>query len=463
MAGVDEPLVTASVPVGDKVLIARVRSSYRGLAAEAAGTAGLNVATVALNFAITVVLSRLLGAGAYGAYAFGLAWAVVLSVPANLGLPPLVVRSIAAYEARSDWGLLRGLLRRSNQAVLGVSAAIAAGAAIVGIVLVHDDRLLRPFLVGLLLVPLTALTSLRQAAMQGFRRVVIGRTPETVIAPLVFLASLGIVGLAARSSLTPSIALALNAAAALLALAAGAWLLHRTLPQGVRAARASYETREWVRRGMPLLLLSCVLAVNAQVGVIAVGALHGPAEAGVYSVASRAANLISFLLLATSYPLMPLVARLYAANDLARLQAVATQAVRVLVICSIPVALLLALFASPILSLFGTGFGGGATALRICSIGELVNVTTGFAGTILVMTGHEKRLAKGAAGGAVANVVLSFVLAPFWGASGAAVGLVAGMTFSNAYLALYCWRDVRIVAPLFSLRRLFGFGSGGAG
>jgi hypothetical protein len=31
------------------------------------------------------------------------------------------------------------------------------------------------------------------------------------------------------------------------------------------------------------------------------------------------------------------------------------------------------------------------------------------------------------------------------------------MTLSNTYLALHCWRDVRIVAPLFSLRRLFGF------
>jgi O-antigen/teichoic acid export membrane protein len=457
MARLDESLAAASVPAGEETIFSWLKRPRQGLAADAAGTALLNVATVALNFAITVVLTRTLGAGGYGAYAFGLAWAVVLSAPANLGLTPLVVRSIVEYRTRSNWALLRGLLRRANQVVLATSVALAAGAAIVGIFVVPDGQLRRPLFVALLLVPVTALISLRQAAMQGFHRVVVGRTPETVIAPLAFLGSLGVIGLGAGSRLTPAVALALNVTALLIAFGAGAWLLRRTLPRAVRSATPEYETGSWVRSGLPLLLLSCVLAVNAQVGVIAVGSLAGTADAGVYSVANRAANLISFLLIATSYPLMPLVSRLHAEGDLIRLQQVATRAVRVLVLCCFPVALVLAVFATPILSLFGSGFEGGATALRICSIGELVNVTTGFAGTILVMTGHEKRLAKGAIGGALANVVLSFALAPFWGASGAAIGLVAGMTLSNTYLALHCWRDVRIVAPLFSLRRLFGF------
>ncbi len=35
-----------------------------------------------------------------------------------------------------------------------------------------------PFVIGMLLVPLIALTRLRQAAMNGIGRVVLGQTPE---------------------------------------------------------------------------------------------------------------------------------------------------------------------------------------------------------------------------------------------------------------------------------------------
>ena len=49
-----------------------------GLAWGTAGTLVLNTSTTLLNFALAVLLARLLGAEGYGAFAFALAWAVVL-------------------------------------------------------------------------------------------------------------------------------------------------------------------------------------------------------------------------------------------------------------------------------------------------------------------------------------------------------------------------------------------------
>src|SRR2546428_14195913 len=86
----------------------RTRSSGK-LAVDTAGTAALNVAALGLNFTVVLLLSHLLGASGYGAYASAFAWASVLSVVGVLGLTPLVVGRVAAYTTTGAFGLLRGL------------------------------------------------------------------------------------------------------------------------------------------------------------------------------------------------------------------------------------------------------------------------------------------------------------------------------------------------------------------
>src|SRR5713101_1715623 len=81
---------------------------------QASGTLLLNSGTLVINFAITLALSRFLGADGYGAYAFAFAWAALLSAVAGLGLSALVVRVTASAHALGRWGLLHGMLRWSN-------------------------------------------------------------------------------------------------------------------------------------------------------------------------------------------------------------------------------------------------------------------------------------------------------------------------------------------------------------
>ena len=107
---------------------------------------------------------------------------------AVLGLGPLVVRQVASYHSFESWGLLRGMLRRSNQSVALASALTMAVAACVGwLVYRSQPELLHAFWIALLLIPLIAFATLRQAALQGLGRVVLGRAPETIVAPALFI------------------------------------------------------------------------------------------------------------------------------------------------------------------------------------------------------------------------------------------------------------------------------------
>ena len=82
--------------------------------------------------------------------------------------------------------------------------------------------LLEPFVVGLALVPIFALNTVRQSALQGLGRVVVARVPETLIVPLAFLVLVLIADSVLGDRLTATWAVAANAAAAILALTVGA-------------------------------------------------------------------------------------------------------------------------------------------------------------------------------------------------------------------------------------------------
>ena len=424
------------------------------LVAHTAGNLVLNVGTMVLNFAITFALTRQLGVSGYGAYAFASAWALLLGIPATLGLAPLLVREVAAYRVTQSWGNVRGLLRRANQVVVAASLAVCGTALLVSYVSGWPPaELHRPTLLALVLIPVTGLVSLRQAAIQGFGRVVLARLPEAVVGPAILLLLIAVLGPALDDRFNASWAVGANVTAMFLAAALGVMMLRRTLPADVQRVPRQFETGRWARLALPLVLFGAIQAVNVQLGTVLVGALGGSREAGIYSVANRAAGLISFVLLGAMPALMPVIAGLHARRDLARLQVLLTRSSRLVFLSSLPIALGVIVFAGPLLRIFGLEFEGGVDALRIIAAGQLVNIAFGYPGTALVMTGHAAQLTGSVAAGAALNLALSAALVPAFGAEGAAIATAISVAGTNGLLALVLWRRHRLFSPALALPR----------
>jgi O-antigen/teichoic acid export membrane protein len=425
------------------------------------GSVSLNAVTLVINFMLAVVLARTLGTAGYGAYAVALAWAMFLSVPASLGIAPLVVRHVAAYAQREKWGLLRGVIRRANQAVVLAATAVVVVAGVVGLVLRDaQPEIVGPFLIGLLLVPLISLTLLRHAAIQGLHRVILARLPDTLVLPGALLVFALIAAWVLGDRFTASWAISLNVAAAALAFVVGAALLKWALPEQVRRSRPEYEHRDWFRSALPLFVMSLLLTVNNQVGTILLGALDSAGAAGMFNVAARAAMFTSFLFLAATYPLYPNIARLWTMGDSAAIQHLLSRAIRIVSIFSVVTAVVFVAFADQILGIFGGGFAGASVALRILVAGELVKVVMGFGGVALVMTSHEKSMARAATLGVALNVSVALVLIPLWGVEGAATASAVSAVVSSAYIAWLSWRRLGIYAPAIGRSTSRGEGDG---
>lgn len=428
-------------------LLGKLRLRH-GLMGATLGTVALNVTSAALMFVVTVALTRLLGAQAYGAYAFAFAFATMLSVPGVLGLTPLIVRNIAGYRERSAWGLFRGMLRRATQVALVTSVGVSGAAAVLGwLLLDRDGELLQPFWVGLLMVPLLSLVTVRQAAMQGLGRVVSGRLPETIVAPGLLLILLLGVAAATEGPSSASAAVALQVVAIVVAFVLGGRLLRRATPSDARVAKPAFETRAWLTSGLSLLAVSAVLALNNQLGVIVVGAVEGGRETGVFAASTRVALLVSFLYVAVSYPLMPAVAALRAAGRTVELQRSLSRAAGAVALASLPVAALFVVLAPQLLDIFGQGFDEGVTTLRILVAAEVVKVVTGFAGLVLLMCARERQWGMWVVAGTALNFVACLALVPGLGAEGAALAAVLSATLMNLGLVFSARRTLGVWTP----------------
>jgi O-antigen/teichoic acid export membrane protein len=416
----------------------------RQLVQESVGSFALNLTAKAMTFATTALLARLLSAEGYGVYAYAMAIILLLGLPTSLGLPALVVRYVAAHRVREEWGLMRGLLIRANQMVLLLALIMGGGAAAVAWLLVRHfepERLLT-FWVALALLPLTALGALRSAALCGLHYVVLSQLPEKLIRPGLFIIVAGTAYLVlGNERFTPAWAMGAQVTATAAAFFLGAWLLLRRIPTEVRQASPAYEARAWVRALIPLALLSGIHIVTAQTDIVMLGALQGVHAAGVYRVAARGAELVSFGLVVINTILAPTISRLYASKEMLRLQRVITTGAWVALLLTLPMAIPLMLFGSWILGrVFGAEFSVGGTALTILCGGQIVNAGTGSVGLILTMTGHGRETATGIGIAALLNIILNAVFIPFWGVEGASAATAISLVTWNVILAVLVHR-----------------------
>jgi O-antigen/teichoic acid export membrane protein len=426
---------------------------FSQLLRSASTTAGLQVVSGFAGFLTALLLARFLGLEAYGRYALSFTWAWSLALLATIGADRFLVRGIAVYEVQGKWHLMKGLLKRTYQLVLLTSMTLAIAGCIVAVAWLSPS-LRGPFCVAMLLVPLTALTLLRQGAMQAFGRVVTGQVPEYLIRPLLILAGIVALEFLGDDILTPATALGVNVLGVATAFCVGTVLLLRTLPTDLRLVRPEYATREWIRASIPMMLITGVWMLDNYVGTLVTGALEGPGAAGVFTVVQSSAAVIMLFVAAANLPLAPAVARLHARGDRQQLERTTQRIAWAGLLVSAPLCIAFAIFPDVFLDLFGPGFRTGSTALTIVALGQLVNAATGPAGYVLIMTGHELVTVRAVGVAVLINLVLAILLVPPLGVTGTAIAFVASLVLWNISLVLIARRRLGVNVTAF--RRLSG-------
>lgn len=429
------------------------RSSFRGqLVRGGVGSALIQVINRLLALALGVVLARGLGAEGYGIYAYAFALMTLLMVFAELGIPTLLMREVAASQARRDWPHLRGVLVRTLQIVL-LSAVTLAGIAALLLWLLSDGMSVnqsRTLVWVIALLPLTAATRAMMAVLQGLQHVVKAQAVEMLFRPALVLLGIGGIFAFFPDMRLPQYAMLVQLGGAIIVLCAAAVLLYLYLPRPVHSTTAQYQTRQWLANAMPLTLIGGAGIINNQTDILMLGFFQPPEEVGIYRVAVQGAVLVAFGLQAANAVIAPQFARLYAQGDHARLQRLVTVSARIILIAALPVALTFILAGDVIASwVFGPEFTQSHTPMAILAAGQLVNAAMGSVGFLLNMTGHERDVARTLLITAGLNILLNLFLIPLFGMAGAAVATAVSLILWNIMLYKIVKKRIGINSTVF--------------
>lgn len=383
----------------------------------------LKVINVALNFMISVILARALAPEGYGIYAFIFSVISLLAIPVQLGLPTLLIREVSRYEHDGQWGLLRGILTRANQLVIVLAIVIGFLAVGFGVLLIGKQSTMKAETLAwaLLLIPITALSYLREATLQGLKHVVLGQIPEKLISPISYSVFL-LIGFYIFGSLTPSIAMSLYCLASLIAFMVGAFILYKILPKEVLSTPPEFNMSTWGKSLIPLSILGGIQVINTQVDVFLLGVIATEKDVGLYRVAFSGSALVIFFLSITNSVLAPHIVRLHKSGDINKLKKIVKLGGKISFYGALPVILVFFLYGRSLLELvYGVEYVNSYIPLIVLSLGQIVNAYYSTTSLLLTMTGYERESLWCFVISVVSNAILNVLLIPYFSVTGAAV------------------------------------------
>jgi O-antigen/teichoic acid export membrane protein len=392
--------------------------------------------SVLLGYAFKVYLARVLGAQALGIYALGMTIISFLGIVNVLGLPESAVRFVALYAASKRIDELRSLLWNSSWILLATNFFFAVVLLKIGPWVAthfyHSPQLVQ-YLPWFALIMITgALNSFFSKVLAGYKEV--GRRTmitRFVSSPLTMAAAVLLIALGGglRGYLVAQIIGAVVVMALLIS------LVWRLTPV---AARSFDIKKLWIEREVwsfsaAMIGVGLMEFFMGQADRVALGFYRGAHEVGIYAVAAAVVAYEPIILQSVNQIFSPVIADIHTRGEHALLGRLFQTLTKWMLGLTFPLAMVIVIYAQPIMRIFGQDFEAGWPILVIGTFGQLVNCGVGSVGFMLLMSGNQRRLVRVQAVMALVMVVLSVELVPRWGALGAIVAAAVTNAGTNTW------------------------------
>jgi len=410
----------------------------------AGGAFMVNVVGTGLTFAAHVVLARTTGTSSYGNFVYAITWLNLLVLFAKLGQDTASMRFVAEYNGTGKWGLLQGFVKRSTQVSFATSLFVA-GTTAGAIWLVRDrldPELATAFWLVCLILPLHALLLVRSAALRGLKKVVKAQAAIKIMRPAVLVLLVGVVYYLWRDVLNATTAMAVNLAAFAGSLLFAAYYFAKAYPSKAAESKPEFMSSTWVRVAIPMLFISAMTQAQNRADLLVLGVFLDASQVGIYGAVKNITLLIGFGLAAVNNIAGPLISEMWHQGRKEELQRVLTLAAKGIVLFTIPMSIIMVVFGKHVLALFGPDFTLAYWPLIILVGAQTLNSLAGSVGLIMVMTGHQRNASLIVLVSLLMNVVLSVLLIPEHGITGAALAMAVSYSLLNLLMLVYIFRKL---------------------
>jgi O-antigen/teichoic acid export membrane protein len=382
--------------------------------------------SLSLTFVTQIMTVRYLSKSDYGAFAYALAFVLLLQSFLAVGLDRADTRFLCLYEERRDRGRFLGVL------VTEALTIISLGVVAVTVVVMGRDALFAGgdgrtvtslIVVTVLLAPAQALDNLavNAFAVMAHPRAVFMR--RYLLEPALRLA----VVLAVVTFSQPVMAMAIGyviAAGIVLVVYATTLVgvLRRSAIVQERGRMLTLPLRDLFGFSVPLLTTNLTFAATTTLGVVVLGQVSNIRQVAAFRAVQPVAAMNLMVMLAFATLFTPVAARLHARGDTRGMHDHYWQTTAWLAVLTLPVFLLSCIFAGPVTTaLFGHRYASSAPVLAVLSVGYYVNAALGFNGTVLQILGATRYVVVGNLATVAFTALLAVALIPPFGAVGAAV------------------------------------------
>ncbi len=396
-----------------------------------------NVFTLLVGLPLQVYVSRTLGSGGLGTFSLLEGIAGTIAGILGLGLAPTAVRFIPQYLGEGDFSSIRRLISWGALALLGLGAS-GYVVFLAFCFLTPSTSALRStpaavFFMGAM-IPLGLLTYFAQQSLRGFQEIryliagssFLQLTVKASVTIVLFLLGAKLGGYAFATSLA--------------ALAALIWMgvgLRRKLDSMRHLVQQGRSVGAWKRYAAISFVTSLISLPSAYLDRFLLAAFASTGAVGVLVVARQLQQLPAVLYQMLLSVAAPMFAGAHARGARDEQEHLYTLITDWAVKAALPLIVFLALFARPVLSLFGPQFAEvGALPLQIMLAAQLFNLASGPNGNVAIMCGLEREALRVDTVMLLATALLLLALVPAYGLLGVALSILANSILHNVWTLL---------------------------
>ena len=390
------------------------------------------------GFAFTLMVTRQLGATAWGIYTLVITILQISSVVATAGLDNAILKFTAEYSAQKRGDTVRKIYYLTISVVFLLSTILSFFLYTLSPFLA-EDIFGKPYLISyirlasLFLLPFSLL-SVNIEGLRAFKQIKSyvffqGIFPSSFALLLVFL-SFSLSSELSNIRVVLTIYLFSTTTSSIGGLLLMINQISR-LPQKGESLPFSYVFSV----SFPMFLSRFLFISMSWIGIFMIGIWCNNKDIGIYNVAFRLASLTSFTLVAINTITAPKLAEFWGNKDLKNLKKIAKQSAKLSFWASFPILTLYLLFPGWIMEIFGKEFREGKVTLVILALAYLIDASGGSKGFLLQMTKFQKENVLVLLTMLITNFTSNIFFIPKFGIVGAALSFLLSIITGNIIIA----------------------------
>lgn len=404
--------------------------------------------TLIVGFFFKIYLANQLGAEGLGIYSLGISIITILSIFVSLGLGNGLVKYVSKYVAEKNYIQLQTYLHYTFKFSF-ISTIIFGFILFYFANFIANNFLntpgIEPYLCffSVMLIIYTFLTLFDQT-IRGLKEVkkstIFGnfiRQPLKIISAIVFIK----IGLDLEGYLYAEIL------AAVITIYFFYRITKKHLPSALSSIRSkplSKITNEERSFGINFMIIGVVGVFNVEADKILLAKYFTIDELGIYSIILTFTAFVPIVLKSVISIFGPIISEKFAVSRFDEVKGLIEQTSYYIFLITFSIIIIIAFSGKLLLRLFGSEFVIGYVPMIIILIGCFFDVISGAVGTVLIMSGNEKKVRNIKVIGFFVSVSLFFVLIPLLGILGAAIIKMTVLILTNTYLTWLMYKKNNI-------------------